>query len=193
MLQNSFPDLNVKSDINPFIFTEVKTPIGKTPFRDRVKTYLLADTKPWANLYLPHPKGYKFEPCFLRTQFKELAYEFRSFKVRKDDIWILSFPKSGTTWTENIIWQLKNGFNFSKEPLALNTGFLLEPDLVTADIDAVQKTEFEKLNNAISPRVIKSHLPPHLLPVELWTVRPKIVYIARNPKDVAISLFHMLN
>lgn len=40
------------------------------------------------------------------------------------------------------------------------------------------------------PRHIKSHLPLALLPKQLWTVKPKIVYTARNPKDVTTSYMH---
>lgn len=43
---------------------------------------------------------------------------------------------------------------------------------------------------APSPRFVKSHLPVTLLPDQIWTVRPKMVYIRRNPKSVAVSCFH---
>lgn len=39
-------------------------------------------------------------------------------------------------------------------------------------------------------RFIKTHLPANLLPVGLWTSKARIVYVARNPKDAAISNFH---
>ena len=42
-----------------------------------------------------------------------------------------------------------------------------------------------------SPRFMKSHLPVHLLPADILTKKAKIVYVARNPKDVAVSFFHM--
>ena len=43
-----------------------------------------------------------------------------------------------------------------------------------------------------SPRLIKTHLPPALLPRALREAsRPKVVYVARNPKDVAVSYYHM--
>jgi hypothetical protein len=42
----------------------------------------------------------------------------------------------------------------------------------------------------MSPRFIKTHLPIQLLPDQIWTVKPKIVYVKRNCKDTAVSFFH---
>lgn len=48
----------------------------------------------------------------------------------------------------------------------------------------------DKAKNAPRPRLLKSHLPMQMLPDQIWTVNPKIVYVFRNPKDVAVSSFH---
>lgn len=55
---------------------------------------------------------------------------------------------------------------------------------------ALNSVEFTK--NVPSPRFIRTHLPFDLLPKQLRTgeKKPKIIYIARNPKDVAISYYH---
>ena len=39
-------------------------------------------------------------------------------------------------------------------------------------------------------RLIKTHLPIHLLPEEAW--KAKVIYIYRNPKDVAVSFYHFV-
>ena len=44
-----------------------------------------------------------------------------------------------------------------------------------------------------SPRTIKCHLPVQLLPDEVWTKKPKLVHISRDPKDAAISLYYLQN
>lgn len=43
-----------------------------------------------------------------------------------------------------------------------------------------------------SPRFIKTHLPFHLLPLQLRTQKKeaKIIYVTRNPKDACISFYH---
>lgn len=48
----------------------------------------------------------------------------------------------------------------------------------------------ELVERAPRPRFIKSHLSAELLPDQIWTKHPKIIYVARDPRDVAVSLFH---
>ncbi|KAL7051816.1 hypothetical protein ACKWTF_004642 [Chironomus riparius] len=60
------------------------------------------------------------------------------------------------------------------------SGFLTD---FTADIVEICK-------NLPRPRYIKSHLPHFLLPDHLWTIKPKIIYVVRNPKDTAVSWYH---
>lgn len=41
-----------------------------------------------------------------------------------------------------------------------------------------------------SPRLIKTHLPMQLLPKDIWTKKPKIIYVVRDPRDAFVSSFH---
>jgi hypothetical protein len=55
-----------------------------------------------------------------------------------------------------------------------------------------QPTSMEIVAGMKSPRYIKTHLPLNLLPsqVQNRTKQPKIIYVARNPKDVCVSFYH---
>ncbi|KAK7026829.1 hypothetical protein SK128_005657, partial [Halocaridina rubra] len=48
---------------------------------------------------------------------------------------------------------------------------------------------WKMVNSMSSPRLIKSHLQKPLLPKEFWTVKPKILYVCRDPRDVCISYY----
>ncbi len=37
----------------------------------------------------------------------------RGMELRHDDAWIVSYPKSGTTWTQHMMWLLMNGLDFA--------------------------------------------------------------------------------
>lgn len=41
-----------------------------------------------------------------------------------------------------------------------------------------------------SPRFVKTHLPWQLLPTQIEQKKPKMIYIARNPKDLCVSFYY---
>lgn len=128
--------------------------------------------------------------CVLPYLYAKKAKDYQNFEVRKDDIWLITYPKTGTTWTQKMLWLLAYNLDYETDK---NKRFwercpFLEADILF-DIDD-DGDKIEKINTFKSPRIIKSHLPMDLLPTQLWTVCPKIIYVTRNPKDVAISYYH---
>ena len=72
--------------------------------------------------YIRYPHG----PVIMPRTYLDIEERIRNFDVRKDDIWIVTYPKSGTTWTQEMVWQIVN--NMDKErgqlPLFTRTPFL---------------------------------------------------------------------
>jgi hypothetical protein len=38
----------------------------------------------------------------------------KNFRVHADDVWIISFPKCGTTWAIEMVWLLVNNLDFER-------------------------------------------------------------------------------
>lgn len=51
--------------------------------------------------------------------------------------------------------------------------------------------KYDELEAKTERRFIKTHFPLHLMPSNALEVGAKIVYVVRNPKDVAVSFYHM--
>lgn len=167
-----------------------------------VREFVYAKIDPETHSQFPFPSDYEFTPCFLPKKYEQVADRIQNFQIRSDDIWTVSFPKAGSTWVANIVWQLMNNMDFSAEFLPANHMFL-ETMIFNAENDD-NKTDdgfkkwikftdgqLDRLDKETSPRFLKSHLPAHLLPQKIWTLKPKLIYVHRNAKDVAISWFHM--
>jgi len=97
---------------------------------------------------------------------------------------VISFPKTGTTWVQEIVYLIKSNLDFATaKTVGLEERFpFLE--FITPGISSIEKMK--------SPRFIKTHLPLDLLPKEVTDNNCKIIYVTRNPKDVAVSFFHFL-
>lgn len=154
------------------------------------------------NTKLALPSDYLSSECILPKNFLKWAERIHNFHIRSDDIWVTSFPKAGTTWIMNIIRQLKCGLDFTADYVDSEYMYFEKPifyvitetnkknDAYRALVEEL-KNLFDGYDNETSPRLLKSHLPAFLLPKDIWTVKPKVIYVYRDAKDVAISMFHM--
>lgn len=109
----------------------------------------------------------------------------QNFEVRDDDIFVIAFPKTGTTWLQEIVYIISNDLNFEKAASSSLENRFPYLEFIYPGLSAVSKMP--------SPRFIKSHLPLSLLPQEIKEKSPKIFYIVRNPKDVAVSYYHFVS
>lgn len=52
--------------------------------------------------------------CVLDQTYANHAAELiKKFEVYEDDVWVVSFPKCGTTWTQEMVWLINNDLNYA--------------------------------------------------------------------------------
>ncbi|KAE8602621.1 hypothetical protein XENTR_v10014056 [Xenopus tropicalis] len=105
----------------------------------------------------------------------------QDFEIRDSDVFLITYPKSGTVWTQQILSLIVNEGhrNGTEEIQNMSRVPWIEYNLSKMDYDSRP-----------SPRLFSSHLPYYFVPRDLRNKRGKIIYIARNPKDVAVSYYH---
>ena len=107
----------------------------------------------------------------LPVAYEKFELRFKNWQLRADDIYVFAFPKNGTTWTQELVWCVKNDCDIMKAksiPLSERVPFLERPvlDDIFADISEanIQSDPLGLIENMSSPRIIKSHLSFCLLP-----------------------------
>lgn len=100
------------------------------------------------------------------------------YRPRPDDIFIATFPKSGTTLMQMMLYQLTtDGSMDFPHILAVSPWF--EMEILRG------RSGWELFESLPSPRFFKTHLPAKNLPKN-----GKFIYIARDVRDVAVSSYH---
>ncbi|XP_026330644.1 sulfotransferase family cytosolic 1B member 1-like isoform X2 [Hyposmocoma kahamanoa] len=146
----------------------------------------------------------------MTATYAEHAANIYNMPLRSDDIVVASFPRSGTTWTQELVWLIVNDLDYRQAkaiPLMARYPFLELCMLYKKEtieklmkwnagkpggpqmVEKLSAPGYEVLANTMSPRFIKTHLPVSLLPLTLLDTC-KTVYVARDPRDVAVSNYH---
>lgn len=63
---------------------------------------------------IPGLQTWETRRCVMGERYHKFAEQIRDFQVRDDDVWIISYPKCGTTWTQEMVWLLGNNLDFEK-------------------------------------------------------------------------------
>ncbi|XP_068611849.1 amine sulfotransferase-like [Brachionichthys hirsutus] len=127
--------------------------------------------------YLGKYKNYIFPMGFTSA---EIIDSLQSFEIRGSDVFLVTYPKSGTIWTQQIIISIYE-FDGGLSKYPTNMGKM--PWLEYIDTQ-------ENYHLRPSPRLFVCHLPPEFMPPGLEDKRPKIIYVIRNPKDIIVSYYH---
>jgi len=94
----------------------------------------------------------------------------RNLTVFDDDVFLVSYPRSGNTWTRFLIGNL-----VSRDPITFQN--------IERHIPEIYFNPDRVLRRLTRPRILKSH--------ECFQPRYKrVIYILRDPRDVAVSNYH---
>jgi hypothetical protein len=100
------------------------------------------------------------------------------FQPRADDVFVATYPRSGTTWMQFLVYLILSDRSLDFEHVSQVTPWY-ERSLALGTRTAA---DFAAM---ASPRVFKSHLRPE------WVPSPgRIIYVERDGRDVLVSYFH---
>lgn len=116
-------------------------------------------------------------PPFCRGKMEDIA----NFSLRSSDIWIVTYPKSGTSLLQEVVYLVSQGAD--PEDIALMN---IDEQLPVLEYP---QPGLDIIQELTSPRLIKSHLPFRFLPSAMHQGEGKVVYMARNPKDLLVSYY----
>ena len=107
----------------------------------------------------------------------------RTIETRAGDVCYVSFPKSGSTWLAYIILLITHNGDTPENGT-------LRSCLHWVESSWTYPRSIIDLDDLPPPRIFKSHMPYHMALGRNPVDNPcKYIYIARNPKDVAVSYY----
>uniref|UniRef100_A0A452HZE2 Sulfotransferase n=1 Tax=Gopherus agassizii TaxID=38772 RepID=A0A452HZE2_9SAUR len=137
---------------------------------------------------IPSPRMFKEYFQYKGISFPRLIYSEQGlrevenkFQVRDDDVFNVTYQKSGTVWMLEILSLIhSNG-----DPSRCRT----VPNWDRGPwYETVLGLQTARSNQP--PRLISSHLPIQLFAKSFFQSKAKVLYTVRNPKDVFVSLYH---
>ncbi|XP_041671820.1 sulfotransferase family 2, cytosolic sulfotransferase 2 [Cheilinus undulatus] len=112
----------------------------------------------------------------------ESLRHYEDFTFRPEDILIVTYPKSGTTWMQEIVPLIMSG----GDPASVES----LPNWDRVPWLEESRAPILNLDQRPSPRMFATHFHHSMMPPSFFEVKPKVIYVMRNPKDVFTSAFH---
>lgn len=106
---------------------------------------------------------------------EETIREVLNYKAKPGDLFVVTFPKCGTTWMSHIVLLIIRKGQISEDPLDF---FLGCPFLDKIGTEYIEKTKSNIMN---------THIPYFAIP---YSDDAKYIYVARNPKDCLVSYYY---
>lgn len=102
-----------------------------------------------------------------------------AFEPRDDDVYVVTYPRSGTTWMQFILYLLRSDRSMDFEHISEVSPWWER----SMALGSRRAEDFGRLDG---PRIFKSHLPRRWLPNQ-----GRYIYITRDGLDVAVSYYHL--
>ncbi|GAB1301196.1 Sulfotransferase 1C2 [Apodemus speciosus] len=145
--------------------------------------------------------------------------QIQTFKAKPDDLLICTYPKSGTTWIQEIVDMIEQNGDVEK----CRQVIIQQRPPYIEWARPPQASGVDKANEMPASRILRTHLPTQLLPPSFWANNckeavelsnpqedaartrtqnfalcdpltrlssPKFLYVARNAKDCMVSYYH---
>ncbi|XP_051846394.1 sulfotransferase 2A1-like [Antechinus flavipes] len=128
-----------------------------------------------------------FKGIPLLPQFYDVEHIQRmqdEFEFQDEDVIIVTYPKSGTHWMIHILSLI-----YSKGDPTWVKSVPYWKRCPWIEIKPIM----EVVKNKGNSHLFTSHLPVHLFPKSYFTSKAKILYVARDPRDILVSLYHFKN
>jgi len=114
------------------------------------------------------PGGYVYHPEYSRH-----AEKYYALQPKKDDVWIRTFPRSGTTIVSEMVWLMLNNFDYEKASKSALNHRSPNPDpafiadwskhAIPKEIRDEHLITLDEIAQLPSPRIIKTHHPTLLM------------------------------
>jgi hypothetical protein len=103
-------------------------------------------------------------------------FRLRSFQALPDDIYIVTYPRSGTTLAQMMLYQILSDGNMDFPHIKqISPWWEMNP------------LPPQKLASLPKPRIFKTHLHP----ARAHHCRGRLLYVVRDGRDVALSYYHL--
>ena len=142
------------------------------------------------NIACPYNRAYLYRGTVLLSAYLvvDAPQYWARYRGRPSDVFVASFPKSGTTWLQEIVWRVVHRETGPES----GAGQTLEYRFPLLDLPSATQVKLAPLHDMESPRLIKTHLMYHLLPESVHTSGAKVLYVSRDPRDVCVSYYIVL-